>query len=273
MKIALVIETFDRRLVDRRNYLDTTLRNLAEVGVFESPLFHSLQIVSGGEKDDFAAAVESCIPPGVHVEWHPAPEQCTRQQNGMRAFDAGARTDADWVLKLEDDLDFVDDLLGCVGRFLAQMQQHSSPNHEVFSPMFCFGASFEIVSQSHYQEAGETVLGRGISFPHVRQALEKRRTWLAHPVGGFWGAQAILLRQRFARHLADWLGPDPALWDGKEWHRARGHDLMLQRWGAHLHAKAFITAIPAFVQHIGHESTLGNPRLEFPWPGRGWTNA
>lgn len=268
---AITIETFDRRLRGQKNYIAQTLKNLAEVGVFDSPLLHSVQIVCGGEQEDFAEqVVEPALPVNSIAEYHAAPEQCTRQQNGMRAFAAGAATDADWVIKLEDDLDFIDDFLGSVDRWLDCYGGHASPNHpETYSPLFCLGASFETVSRSKYFEPNESILGPGESFPCVRAHLSQGAA-MRHPVLGFWGAQALLLKRPVAAHLAAWLGPDPFLYDGKQQHRDRGHDLLLQVWGQHLHSSGFICTAPAFVQHIGEQSNIGNPFFQFPWPGRGW---
>jgi hypothetical protein len=204
------------------------------------------------------------------INLHPCPsEGCTRQQNAARAIRIGGhKADADWVLKLEDDLDFVDDFLAQVEAWVLQVQH-------LPVPMFSLAATFEPVSQSRYQVEGESVTGPGASFPVARLHLAGGKNVLAHSVKGFWGAQALLWRRYVAAALADWLGPDPFLWDGREKHRARGHDLLLQVWGQKTGAQHFACAVPSFVQHIGRQSNLSTPDkaqpfFEFPWPGREW---
>lgn len=274
MRIAIAIETKDRRLHGGQNYLGTTLRNLRRAGVFASPHLHSLHIVSGGEQPDY---FETEIFPNLGLDGHtwlpkiyPCPASgATRQQNAQRAIQAGADTNADWVLKLEDDLDFLDDFLGNVARWLADVGHAAVP-------MFCLGATFQRVSESHFQP-GETFLQPGPSFPRVRVAFAEGRNVLAHDVRGWYGAQALLWKRPMAEHLARWLGPDPFLFDGREQHRHRGHDLLLQEWGVAVKARAFASAVPSFVQHIGRRSNLDQPEIghvqpffEFPWPGREW---
>jgi hypothetical protein len=268
MKIAVTIETKDRRLHGAENYLGRTLQNLARTDFFSHPSLHSLQIVSGGERDDFfdieVQPIATAIPSDREIEYVICPaEGCTRQQNGARAIRYGAETDADWVLKLEDDLDFIDSFMTSLTAWLEDYGSASVP-------MFALAASFEMVSQSMYKEPGESVLGPGTSFPRVRSALSHGDAIMAHPANGFWGAQALLWPRNTAGHLANWLGADPFLDDGKEHHRERGHDLLLQVWLRELKARAVGVAIPSFVQHIGRQSNIKNKFFEFPWPGPSW---
>jgi hypothetical protein len=283
MRIAVVIETKDRRLNGGQNYLCQTLENLERAGVWQSPHLHSLQIVSGGEQDEDFFINE--IPEGTAytfgndsdgrvIRVHLAPVGCTRQQNAARAIRAGAQADADWVLKLEDDLDFCADFLSSTARWLHRFGH-------LPTPMFSLAATFQHVGQSKYATEGESVLGPGDSFPRVRGHLRAGASVLPHPIRGFWGAQALLWKRPVAQQLADWLGDDPFLYDGKEQHRERGHDLLLQVWGqavssGHGNATSFAVAVPSFVQHIGRQSNLSRPGLlqpffEFPWPGREWS--
>lgn len=269
MKFAIAIETKDRRLRGMVNYLGVTLENLQSAGVFTSPYLRSLCVVSGGDLPDFYASQVQ----GRPVEWVPCPDEgCTRQQNAQRAIQAAtnAAHEGDWVIKLEDDIDVIRDFLGSVARWVDAIGDANTP-------MLSLGATFQNLSTSHY-EPGETILRPGPSFPNVRQMLAHGLFMYPHPVQGFWGAQALMWRKSWAQHLATWLGPDPALFDGKEYHRERGHDLLLQVWGQAIGAHYFGCAIPSFVQHIGRQSNLTRPDLghvqpffEFPWPGRDWS--
>lgn len=276
MKISVSIETKDRRLAGHKNYLGETLRNLARTDFFSHPSLHSIRIVSGGELPDFfdteVAPIVDLIPSDKDVEYFVCPESgCTRQQNGQRAIRFAAEpTDADWVVKLEDDLDFVD-------TFMASLTAWLNDYGEAQVPMFSLGATFEFVSKSKYATEDESVLGPGESFPYVRAALARGDAIIPHKIGGYWGAQALVWKRDLAAHLANWLGPDPFLFDGKAEHRHRGHDLLLQVWAASIGAKAFGVAVPAFVQHIGRQSNLDQPEIghvqpffQFPWPGRSW---
>lgn len=266
MNIAVSIETKDRRLSGGTNYLGQTLANLARTDFWSSPSLHSLRIVIGGALEDFEEQeIVPFIPVGQQVEIFETPATgCTRQQNGARAIRFGAETDADWVLKLEDDLDFVDAFMDTTVGWLAD-------HGNAAVPMFSLASTYETVSTSIYKADGETVLGPGDSFPRVRAMMARGDAIAAYPVMGFWGAQALLWRRPIAKNLADWLGHDPFLWDGREQHRERGHDLLLQVWGNQLGAKAFAVAIPSFVQHIGRQSNIKNKFFEYPFPGRGWS--
>lgn len=265
-RIAVVIETKDRRLLDRDNFIGPTLRNFEETGGWSAPHLHSLTIVSGGEREDFfdteiAPYVQTA---GAAFEYVPCPaEGCTRQQNAARAIRAGVRTGAEWVIKLEDDLDFVHDFVEVSARWLDK--------HQRCAPMFVLGSSFQRASDSFYEVPGETVVGPGTSFPTARRLLAQGVDVVASSVSGFWGAQALAWPHDWAEHLVTWLGDDPFFpgRDGKQ-HRDRGHDLLLQRWGFTTGARAFATALPSFVQHIGRQSNLNNRFFEFAWPGRGW---
>lgn len=271
MKINVVIETKDRRLVGGENYLGQTLQNMKRAGVFDTTLLNSLTIVSGGELPDFyETEVRPLIIDTVYEFVH-CIKDCTRQQNAARAIQFGSvNKDADWVLKLEDDLDFIDDFLGNVARWLTDVSH-------VNAAMFVLGATFQQVSQAHF-EPGETLLVPGPSFPRVRAAFDRGEIAMTHPVAGWYAAQALLWRRPVAESLGLWLGDDPYLWDGKEKHRHRGHDLLLQVWAQELGAKHFLVSCPAFVQHIGRQSNLNQPEIghvqpffEFPWPGREWS--
>jgi hypothetical protein len=262
VKIAVVIETHDRRLTGGENYLARTLENLARTDFWSSPYLHSLQISCGGTKDDdFLIEAEKYIPLGEEIICEAEP--CTRQQNAARAIRLGSDTNADYVMKLEDDLDFLD-------TFLESVEAWLSDHGHAAVPMFTLAATFEKVSDSHYRAEDESVIRHGESFPRVRAMLAKGEAVAPHPVYGFYGAQCLVWRRQVAQQLADWLGPDPFLDDGREQHRQRGHDLLLQIWGKEIGARCFAASVPSFVQHIGRQSNIQNKFFEFPFPGRQW---
>ena len=242
VKISVGMETKVRPV---ENYFDTTMFNLNRAGVFESEHIADFSVAHG--------------------------EGFTRQQNAQRAIAMAVQrakeTDANWVMKLEDDLDFTDNFLENVADWLEDFGHAKVP-------MFSLAASFEFVSDSHFQ-LGDTVFNDALAFPRVRARVARGDAIAPHPVRGYWGAQALVWRTADAEQLANWLGDDPALWDGKLHHKNRGHDLLLQVWGVERGAKHFGVAIPSFVQHIGRRSNLDQPEIghvqpffQFPFAGR-----
>jgi hypothetical protein len=238
MKIAVVIETVERPV---QNYLDTTLANFRRAGGFESPYLHSLQISDGAT--------------------------CTRQQNAARAIRMGAATDADWVVKLEDDLDFTD-------QFMENLAGWLEDYGHTTAPMIALGNGLGRVCDAMFAEGERCIFDPGVSFPSCRQRLARNERIAPLSVLGFWGAQALMWKRPVAQALADWLGDDPFFFDGKREHRNRGHDLQLQVWGRQTGARCFAAIIPSLVQHIGRRSSLDVPHLnhvqkffEFPFAG------
>ena len=247
MKIAIGMETKERPGGAGHGYLKQTLLNMHRASIFGSELLAGFEFVRG--------------------------EGFTRQQNGMRAIKAGVEiaktTGAEWVMKLEDDLDFTNNFLENVTDWLADYGHANVP-------MFSLAATFEFVSKSHFNlPETETVFDeRDTAFPRVREYMRRGEHIAPHGVGGYWGAQALVWRTADAEQLVEWLGDDPALFDGKTYHRNRGHDLLLQVWGMARGAKAFGCAVPSFVQHIGRQSNLDQPEIghkqpffQFPFAG------
>lgn len=187
-------------------------------------------------------------------------DDCTRQQNAARAIEMAAANDCGWVMKLEDDLDFTDYFFENVAAWLEDFGHARTP-------FFALGCSFEIVSHSNYRHG----------FPHVEEYVLKGERCVPHPVRGFWGAQALVFKRAEALDLVKWLGPDPALFDGKNYHRDRGHDLILQQWAHERGYTHVACAVPSFVQHIGEHSNLSRPEIghvqpffQFPFAGHNY---
>lgn len=277
-QFSIAIETKDRRLNGGKNYLGETLRNLQRAGVFDSRLLASFRVVSGGEKEDFFKTEFLDV---MHkepvIEWvytypwneHLGTNQVTRQQNAQRAIaEAAAYDKSDWVIKLEDDIDVIDDFLGNLDRWLDRYEMAPVP-------MFVLGATFQKVADAKFAP-DETFLGPGKSFPRVRDAYNRGFRMIPHEVLGWYAAQALCWRRETAQQLADWLGPDPGFFDGTTLHKERGHDMLLQQWGQQ-YGRYFACTCPSFVQHIGEQSNLSEPErghvqpfFQFPFPGRGW---
>ena len=271
--IAVAIETKDRRIPHAcseggQNYLGQTLRNFARAGCWASPHLHSVHLVCGGERDDFLATEAAGLAIGHEkAEIHPCPASgCTRQQNGARAIRIGAAVSADWVLKLEDDLDFIDDFIGAVARWLADYGDRDVA-------MFSLAMALEHMPACRYAAPDESVLGPGRSFPRVRSLLAAGTEFVLHPPGGFWGAQALVWNRPRAQQFADWLGEDPFYSDGRLQYRDNSHDFLVAQWVETTPEAQIGVALPAFVQHIGRESSIASKTrwFQFPWPGPDWT--
>jgi hypothetical protein len=126
--IAITIETKDRRLNGGENYLGQTIRNLRRAtNEFDDGGVCSIDIVCNGIAGKDFELREVWEPlNGFEARFHL--KDGTRQQNGARAIRVGAAQPyAEWVLKLEDDLDFCDDFIGSVSRWLAKYGHAAVP--------------------------------------------------------------------------------------------------------------------------------------------------
>lgn len=281
MKFSVGIETKDRTLAGGQNYLGQTLRNFRRAGGFDEQRLEALTIVVDGESSGALCHEfddETLQDHRVQI----LNASATRQQNAMRAIkhalntECGTQRNVDYVIKLEDDLDFCGDFLGSLERWLTDFGHANVP-------MFALGASFEIVSRSKFNGSERTVFDAVTdesdpSFPMVREAMRRGESILPHRVGGWWGAQALVFTPADAAQLVEFLGDDPKLFDGKKEHRSRGHDLLLQVWGQSRGAKYFGVTVPSFVQHVGYTSNLSEPEInhvqpffQFPWAGPDWS--
>jgi len=181
----------------------------------------------------------------------------TLHQNAAQAIRLGVDLGTPWVLVLEDDLDFCDDFLGSVARWLTDHAEmtgrlSASDNGLVIEPhlMYVFGANYS----------------------QIEREMARGRTWWDYPAHAFYGAQALCWRRAVAAELVAWLGSDPYYEgaDGQEI-RDHGHDLLLQRWGRTKEHTHFLASAPSFVQHVGEVSGIGNRFFRFEnWPGRAW---
>lgn len=212
--IAVVVKTYDR--APRRNYLDETIEN-----------FHRSMGHRGDQANSYSEAL--LVQHG---------EGLTLHQNAARAIRLGVQQGRPWVLVLEDDLDFCQDFLGSVARWLGDWADEQYP-------MYVFGANYQ----------------------QVRKRWEAGCCYWSYPVGSFYGAQALCWRREVAGELVDWLGEDPH-YNGV---RSHGHDLLLQRWGKERGAQYFRASAPSLVQHIGEQSSINNRFFQFPWGGREWS--
>lgn len=225
----------------------------------------SVSIACGGMLPDFTDQITVPVQELFHTT-------CSRQRNARNAVELGVATGAEYVLKLEDDLNFCDDFIGSVGRWLEEVGR-------LKTPMFTLGLTMEPVSQARFQSPEETIWQPGPSYPRVREAMREGKYVAACTSMSFWGAQALVFTRQRAEEFVEWLGPDPFFFDGKAQYRHRGHDLLVAQWATSVQPY-YLAIVPSLVQHVGQESNLSDrarghkqPFFQFPWVGADVTYA
>lgn len=236
--ITVVMITMDRS--PKRNYLGETIRNLERSGLWESSRLRRFILVDSGSPSVYQYLFNQMATKGLDVDTCIKPR--VARENVARALFLGARTDADWVLFMEDDIDVCSDFLNSVGRWL---DKHGVSTCHVFA----FGAAYD----------------------QIRMAHKLRATAWGYPVEAFYGTQCFAIRPQDANSLAIWL----------ETHRLVGgvdapgaYDISMQEWARTNWPSVdhFMASVPNFVQHLGEESAIGNGFFQFPaWPGREWS--
>lgn len=151
-------------------------------------------------------------------------------ETAVRALEAALRDGPDWVLLLEDDLDFCNDFIGSVDRWL---ERWAEPEIH-FYPLGCFDAD-------------------GVAGARSRGAFD----W---NLSGYYGSQAVALRAHDAASFLDWFPDRPALPADPGWFypRDRCLDLHLAAWHREIEPKqeTVRTPAPSLVDHIGEISSI-----------------
>lgn len=256
--IALCIVTVDRS--PNENYLLRTLNNLDRAGLWHSNRLHSVHIADSGPvlephkwpwpalreyADRFTHPNESIASWPLKV--HSAEVRVSGKQNCANALIAGAECGSDWVVQIEDDLDFCDDFIGSVGRWL---DLHERPD-----TVHTFAGDHAMIAAS---------IKKGVY------------AW-DEPVHWFWGNQCLAMRPAVAMDVGMWLREHPIYYHADGRPDENAHDFELQRWAVARGVTHFRASAPCFVQHIGSVTSVpGNPRggrlVQFPsWPGRAWS--
>lgn len=223
------------------NYLRKTFDNARRAGFFQSPHLTSFDVVVSPPVTKSLRRALSLAPDFVTV--HEARRALTPNEAATEAHALANWRGADYVLFLEDDLDFCSDFLGSVARWL---EDHDNTNvRDEGYPLFVFGH----------------VLGG-----HPRATAEE---WKA---SGFYGTQCYAVPKERHGHLVEWLSENPQYDDGRGTRVNRCHDLRLHNWADEIGAQFFLATSPSFVSHIGEVSGMGCPPVIFKsWPGRDWT--
>ncbi|HEY1171056.1 MAG TPA: hypothetical protein VGH19_06755 [Verrucomicrobiae bacterium] len=234
VKYIIVLRTVDRA-PEAENYLFKTLANLERAGLFRSSIPFQLVIFSdreaGGAFQAELADWRLKYPDLITVE--KSDKRLTPNQNAAWALHHASIQPAQWVLFLEDDVDFCADFLESVDVWRRRVEH---PDIKLYS--LC--AAYE-----------------GVRLAQV--------VW-EYPVKDFYGTQAYLLRHDVAVDLAEFLSKKPK-WKGKD----KGHDMLLKEWAGK--KARFVAAAPNFIQHIGKQSSLHLGRFhDYPsWPGQDWS--
>lgn len=239
--MSAVMVTANRQ--PQENYLADTLINLENADL-DCPRLTDLQIFDMGEN----FALDTChevipIPPlpiGVHSNNGTVE---TANNNVSRALVNGARTGAEWVLFLEDDISVISNFFDAILKWLAK---NASQDRRVYP----LGAAYDAVDL------------------YVDMGMD---AW-NYPIDQFYGTQAFVLRAEDAFDLATYLAMDPYRVNetGTAW------DIIMAKWAKEKWPEIghFLTPAPSFVQHIGMSSIV-QPRDVIhtfeSFPGEDWS--
>lgn len=233
MKIAVTMRTNDRS--PGPNYLRQTLNNALRAGIMTSSHLAAFDIVTSHPmtpalREEFHLALaKSVTTPQIRESKRVlTPNGCATEAHAV-----ADSHDADYVLFIEDDLDFCSKFLESV---VAWLQRYAEPQY----PLYTFGSA---------------------AVSTVRSGAKPVR------IGIFFGTQCYAIARRDHGGLVRWLVDNPT-YNGKP----RCHDLRLHHWADQLRATHFLASCPSFVQHVGSISGMGCTEVLFPsWCGRDWT--
>lgn len=226
MTIVVTMRTADRSCgarglaEGRPNYLGTTIRNLSASGMDVANLH-----VFVGDADASWVHRETEAP----VQWHIADRALTPNENALAQISVLDQVQADWILMLEDDLEFCADFLGSVRRW---MSVHATDAHRVYR-FFSFREPVAEQTDAYVFDSGRLV-----------------------------GSQAVLLRADDARRLLAWHSDRYETWrphtDPLRHQTTRGWDKLIGYWSLDRAPwqRTNLVSKPFFVRHIGEHSSL-----------------
>lgn len=218
--VVLTIRTADRS--PKRNYIGGTLKRLHQQGVDLA----SVQVCfTSPDLGWFDAELRGLPRPTCHV---PA-EKLGPNLNGLAQIEAGLATGAEWIIALEDDLEFCADFVSSV---TAWLQDHARADRHVFR-FFGFANA-----------------PRGVSA--YDWPLEKLR-----------GSQAIAFRRADALDFVQWGNQHAHDWVGRvKWRSPTTNPLIafdkfvaawsLERWPG----VPGVMSSPHLVNHVGDQSSI-----------------
>lgn len=258
LKFSVVMISIDRDVDGKENYASTTLENFERAGAFSSDCLASFNILVGSSPSQYDYIFCSDGQP-----WYPEPIYASRrllpcENAGHALIDGGLsalRSGSDFVLFLEDDLDFCSSFLESCAAWLSSRAEDADRYR-----LFSFGCAYPQIVQLFEQQSLRpdlNILG-----------------W-NYPVTAFYGTQCFAIRPQDALSLGTYLQSNPDVRGVKS---PGAYDLMIHDWmrltypdPAYSH---FLASVPSFVQHIGRQSIctgVEKPHIFPSWPGREWS--
>jgi len=227
MTYAVVIGTYNR--TPGPNYLCGLVASLRRSGLWTCGLLHAqtLVIADGG-----SPSLMHCLPvaetagEGESIDLALPGVRLSPNEAFLHVVEEGLKTQAPWVITLEDDVQVST-------RFLVQvhdwLQRHAADWMQVI-PLYC-----------PYRE--------------VAKVQEQGATGWGYPVQAFYGTQALLWRRQALASYRDWYAAG-----GIDGQGGGGWcDMQIKAWHKTMWPEQtyFATPVPSLVQHIGTFSALG----------------
>lgn len=234
-KLLLTIRTADR--TPKRNYLGRTVLSLLS------------QRVATGDihlcpTDPDIAWMPYSEPHGVWV--HAPHRRVTANENGIAQVALLDHFKADWIVMSEDDLEWCDDPIGSMARWL---DDHARPDVSVYR-FFTFDRL--------------TLCGTHVASVPLHEQK---------------GSQVVAMRAADARRFAEWAHAHQANWRPKsapfQGRTHDGFDKLIGYWALQDRPSTTVGLVswPFFVRHIGVESSLHafGKRIDASFAGESWS--
>jgi SAM-dependent methyltransferase len=216
VRIAITMRTANR--APKPNYVGETVRRLVAQGVAPE----RIHLCATHPDVVWLERELGGIPVTLDVPRVPR----TPNQNGLAQIQTIDPTSADWILLLEDDLNFCADFLGSVERWI---QDWARPNRHLYR-LFGFRVTPARSAPGAYDD---------LTLPR------------------FAGSQAVLLRMDDAQDFLAWGQANLETWGGFRGNAKIAFDKLLATW---LHAQwpgePPVMSHPLFVKHVGFQSSL-----------------
>ncbi len=234
--IVLTIRTADR--APRTNYVGATLRRLHTQGIDLS----TVQLCFTAPQTGWFESELGDLPrPACHVP----SERLKANMNGLAQVEAGLATGAEWIVLLEDDLEFCADFLPSLTAWLTD---HARDDRHVYR-LFGFVPN------------------------HSGSAAHD------HPLEKLRGSQAIVLRREDAADFLTWGRQHQKDWiDNLKWRSSGANpyiafDKFVAAWALHRWPGVpGVLSSPHFVNHVGNQSSIHarGVRNDAPFAGTRW---
>lgn len=226
---SIGIVSFDRSPTD--NYIVPTLDSLRQD--FESELIDNITIYDSGSPKSHILKLESYIQDFKKVKLSYPIDRLYIQENGSKCLLESAKSEVDWVMFIEDDIEVCSNFIKTVDSWLQK-----NAREDVYA--YTMAAAYP----ENLKAAG----------------LAGQDFW-EYPIEAFYGIQCFLLRRDHARMFGEYLAQAPG---------GQYNDMHLKDWLASEGQRILLTPAPhSFIQHIGVVSNYHKGRYhDFPFIGR-----